>query len=129
MKEGVKPSSLGIVFHPDLIRGTSLGQDINRYSFFSYEVNEALHISEEERQIIIDCLQKINMELEHAIDRHSKTLIAKNIELLLDYCMRFYERQFNTRSKVNKDILIQFESLLNNYFLDQNPEKNGFPSV
>ena len=129
MKEGVKPSSLGIVFHPDLIRGTSLGQDINRYSFFSYEVNEALHISEEERQIIIDCLQKISMELEHAIDRHSKTLIAKNIELLLDYCMRFYERQFNTRSKVNKDILIQFESLLNNYFLDQNPEKNGFPSV
>lgn len=129
LKKDVKPSSIGIVFHPDLIRGTSLGQNIKQYSFFSYEVHEALHLSEEEREIIIDCFHKISMELSHAIDKHSKTLIAKNIELLLDYCMRFYERQFNTRSKVNKDILVQFENLLDDYFLGKNAEINGFPTV
>lgn len=92
VKEDVKPASIGIVFHPDLIRGTSLGQNIKKYSFFSYEVNEALHVSEMEQQIITDCLKNISMELEHGIDKHSKTLIAQNIELLLGYCMRFYER-------------------------------------
>lgn len=129
LKEGFKPSSVGIVFHPDLIKGTSLGQNIKQYTFFSYEVSEALHISEKEKELITDCLDKISMELEHAIDRHSKILIAKNIELLLDYCMRFYERQFNTRSKVNKDILTQFEELLDNYFLEHNAETNGLPTV
>lgn len=129
LKEEARPSSVGIVFHPDLIRGTSLGENIKQYSFFSYEVNEALHVSEEERQIIIDCLDKVRIELSHAIDKHSKTLIAKNIELLLDYCMRFYERQFNTRSKVNKDILVQFENLLDDYFQGKNAESNGYPTV
>lgn len=129
LKEGIKPVSIGIVFHPDLIRGTSLGQSIKQYTFFSYEVSEALHISEKEKEIIVDCLNKIDMELDHAIDRHSKILIAKNIELLLDYCMRFYERQFNTRSKVNKDILTQFEDLLDNYFIGHNAEINGLPTV
>lgn len=129
LKEGVKPSSLGLVFHPDLIRGTSLGQNIKQYSFFSYEVSEALHVSDEERQIIIDCLDKIRIELGHAVDKHTKTLIAKNIELLLDYCMRFYERQFNTRAKVNKDVVVQFENLLNDYFTGSNAEVNGFPTV
>lgn len=129
LKKDAKPSSVGIVFHPDLIRGTSLGQNIKQYSFFSYEVNEALHLSEKERQIVIDCFDKIRMELNHGIDKHSKILIAKNIELLLDYCMRFYERQFITRSKTNKDILTQFENLLDNYFLEKNAEDNGFPTV
>lgn len=129
LKEEARPSSVGIVFHPDLIRGTSLGENIKQYSFFSYEVNEALHVSEEERQIIIDCLDKVRIELSHAIDKHSKTLIAKNIELLLDYCMRFYERQFNTRSKVNKDILVQFENLLDDYFQGKNAESNSYPTV
>lgn len=129
LKDDVKPSSLGLVFHPDLIRGTSLGQNIKQYSFFSYEVSEALHISDEERQIIIDCFDKISIELGHAIDKHSKTLIAKNIELLLDYCMRFYERQFNTRTKVNKDVIVQFENLLDDYFMGDNAENNGFPTV
>ncbi|WP_455674564.1 helix-turn-helix domain-containing protein [Phocaeicola sp.] len=129
MKEGTKPSSIGIVFHPDLIRGTSLGQNMKQYSFFSYEVSEALHLSEEEREIISDCLNKISIELSHAIDKHSKNLIAKNIELLLDYCMRFYERQFNTRSTVNKDILVQFENLLDDYFSEKNAEDNGLPTV
>ena len=129
LKEDARPISMGIVFHPDLIRGTSLGENIKHYSFFSYEVNEALHLSEEERQIILDCLDKVRIELSHDIDKHSKTLIAKNIELLLDYCMRFYERQFNTRSKANKDILVQFEALLDDYFQGENAENNGYPTV
>lgn len=129
LKEGVTPSSIGIVFHPDLIRGTSLGQNIKQYSFFSYEVNEALHVSEEEKEIIADCLGKISMELGRAIDKHSKTLIAKNIELLLDYCMRFYERQFITRNKVNKDVIVQFENMLEEYFQGNNAESNGLPTV
>ena len=87
----IRTKSIGLLFHPDLIRGTSLGQNIKHYSFFSYEVNEALHLSEQEREIVTDCIHKIQIELEHAIDKHSKQLIVRNIELLLDYCMRFYE--------------------------------------
>lgn len=129
LKDDAKLSSIGLVFHPDLIRGTSLGQNIKQYSFFSYEVNEALHLSEEERQIILDCFDKIRLELSHAIDKHTKILIAKNIELLLDYCMRFYERQFHTRNKVNKDVLIRFEQLLDDYFTEKNAEEKGYPTV
>lgn len=125
----VSPEVYGVVFHPDLIRGTSLGENIKQYSFFSYEVNEALHVSEEEREIIMDCFHKIRIELSHAIDKHSKTLIAKNIELLLDYCMRFYERQFHTRSKPNRDILMKFENLLDDYFQEGNAENKGYPTV
>ena len=94
MQQGVKPNAHGLLFHPDLIKGTSLGQDIKHYSFFSYTSAEALHLSEEEKGIFIDCLEKIKMELQRPIDKHSKRLISRNIELLLDYCMRFYERQF-----------------------------------
>ena len=97
-EDEVSPPVYGIVFHPDLIRGTSLGKEIKKYTFFSYAVNEALHLSDQEKEIVMDCLKKISIELEHAIDKHSKALIAMNIELLLNYCMRFYERQFITRS-------------------------------
>lgn len=127
--EGVRPQSLGLIFHPDLIRGTSLGQDIKQYSFFSYASNEALHLSEEEKGIYRDCLGKIQLELARPIDKHSKRLIARNIELLLDYCMRFYERQFTTRSRVNKDILTRFESLLDTYFQGEKPQTEGLPTV
>ena len=82
--EVYQPKGWALVFHPDLIRGTSLGRNIREYSFFSYEVNEALHLSEREREMVIDCFLKIRQELEHAIDRHSKRLIAINIEMLLD---------------------------------------------
>ena len=102
MPQGVRPNAHGLLFHPDLIKGTSLGQDIKHYSFFSYASAEALHLSEEEKSIFTDCLEKIRMELQHPIDKHSKRLISRNIELLLDYCMRFYERQFITRSESNK---------------------------
>ena len=85
--EVYQPKGWALVFHPDLIRGTSLGRNIREYSFFSYEVNEALHLSEREREMVVGCFLKIRQELEHAIDRHSKRLIAINIEMLLDYCL------------------------------------------
>ena len=121
-------SSIGILFSPEFIRGTSLGQRIKEFSFFSYSVNEALHLSDEEKEVVKDCIRKIQIELEHAIDKHSKRLIAMNIELLLDYCMRFYERQFITRSVVNKDALVRFEQLIDDYFL-HHAQTEGLPSV
>lgn len=124
-----QPKGHGVVFHQDLIIGTSLGHLINDYSFFSYNVNEALHVSERERQIILDCFSKISYELEHAVDKHSKKLIASNIELLLNYCDRFYDRQFITRDNANKGILEKFEELLNGYFSSDKPQKFGLPSV
>lgn len=128
-KDEISPAVYGIIFHPDLIRGTSLGKDIKKYTFFSYAVNEALHLSEQEKEIVKDCLKKINIELEHGIDKHSKALIAMNIELLLNYCMRFYERQFITRNTANKDALTKFEQLLDEYFQSQLPTQDGLPSV
>lgn len=128
-EDEVKPRVYGLVFHPDLIRGTSLGKNIKNYTFFSYAVNEALHLSDQEKEIVKDCLQKISIELEHAIDKHSKSLIAMNIELLLNYCMRFYERQFITRSNACKDELAKFEELLDAYFQSKQPMQDGLPSV
>lgn len=123
------PKGWGLLFHPDLIRGTSLGHNIKKYTFFSYEANEALHVSEKERQIILDCFDKINNELQQAIDKHSKTLIANNIELLLNYCMRFYDRQFITRGDANRDMLAKFEHLLDNYFQSDMVHTAGLPTV
>ncbi|HEY4195220.1 MAG TPA: helix-turn-helix transcriptional regulator [Mucilaginibacter sp.] len=127
--EYYQPQGHALVFHPDLIRGTSLGRHINDYTFFSYEVHEALHLSEAERGIILDCLSKIKFELSHAIDKHSKTLITTNIELLLNYCVRFYDRQFITRDNAHKGILERFEHLLNDYFESDKPQALGLPSV
>ena len=127
--ETFQPKGWALCFHPDLIRGTSLGSHIKEYTYFSYEVNEALHLSLEERGIFVDCLNKISHELEHATDRLSKRLIATNIELLLDYCLRFYERQFITRENVNTDILTRFEALLDNYFESNRAKAEGLPTV
>lgn len=129
MKPDTAPDALGLLFHPDLIKGTSLGQNIKHYSFFSYSSNEALHLAEDEKAIFADCLAKIRMELNHPTDKHSRKLIVRNIELLLDYCIRFYERQFITRSKKNKDILTKFEWLLDDYFRDRKPVTDGLPTV
>lgn len=123
------PKGWGLLFHPDLIRGTSLGHNIKKYTFFSYEANEALHVSEKERQTVMDCFNKINNELRQSIDKHSKILITNNIELLLNYCMRFYDRQFITRSDVNRDILARFEKLLDNYFQSEMVHTSGLPTV
>lgn len=124
-----KPKGYALLFHPDLIRGTSLGQNIAHYSFFSYQSSEALHLSQKERKIILDCFDKIRYELEQTLDKHSKTLIVDNIELFLNYCVRFYDRQFITRSHVNNDILSKFEKQLNAYYPSDNPQMIGLPSV
>jgi AraC-like DNA-binding protein len=127
--KAIKPSGYALVFHPDLIKGTHLGKVIKDYSFFSYEVHEALHLSRKERKTIIDSLQKIAEEIEQNIDKHSKTLIVSNIELFLNYCTRFYDRQFITRNNVNKDILMRFEQLLNEYLASGKAKTEGLPSV
>ncbi len=124
-----QPKGHALVFHADLLRGTSLAKSINDYHFFSYKANEALHISERERQIVLDCFSKIESELHQNIDKHSKKLIASNIELFLNYCDRFYDRQFITRDNVNRGILEKFEELMNNYFASDMPQLNGLPTV
>lgn len=124
-----KPNGYALVFHPDLLYGTWLNQHIHEYNFFSYQSHESLHISERERQLVLDCLGKINYELEHAIDQHSRKLIVSNIELFLDYCRRFYDRQFLTRDIVHKGVLERFEMLLTNYFMSDHPTTIGLPSV
>lgn len=118
-----------LLFHPDLIKGTSLGRQIHEYSFFSYDVNEALHLSDRERQIVLDLFSKIGYELEQSIDKHSRRLISANIELLLDYCTRFYDRQFITRDHINGGILERFETILNGYYQSERPSEQGLPSV
>ena len=127
--EEFQPHGYALCFHPDLIRGTHLGRHIGEYSFFSYEVNEALHLSERERTTIVDLLEKIHEELEHAVDRMSRRLLVTGIEMVLDYCLRFYERQFITRQPANHDILTRFETLLNDYFTGDNARQNGLPTV
>ena len=129
MDENVKPAARGVLFHPDIIKGTSLGQEIKSYSFFSYSSNEALHLSLREREIFSDCLDKISLELDHSIDRLSKRLISRNIQLLLDYCLRFYERQFITRAEANGTVLSRFENLLDEYFENSSAQTEGLPTV
>ena len=125
----IQQNVLGILFHPDLLNGTSLGKAIGKYTFFSYEVNEALHLSADERDVIIECFKIIRMELQHSIDKHSKTLLVNHIELLLNYCMRFYERQFTTRIVANNSVMRRFEDLVNVYFEGDTAERNGLPTV
>lgn len=127
--EVFQPKGWALLFHPDLIRGTSLGRNMKNYTFFSYEVNEALHLSEQERQVVVDCLRRIRHELQHGVDHHSKTIIAMNIELLLDYCLRFYDRQFTTRAETNKDVLVRFERLLDEYLQSDLLRQEGLPTV
>jgi AraC-like DNA-binding protein len=124
-----QPMGHALVFHSDLIQGTNLAKSINEYNFFSYKANEALHLSERERQIVLDCFSKIKYELLQGVDKHSKKLIASNIELFLNYCDRFYDRQFITRDNVNKGILEKFEELLNGFFISGKPQTIGLPSV
>jgi len=124
-----QPKGYALIFHADLIHGTALGRHIKDYGFFGYQSNEALHLSERERKIVLDCFSKIEYELEHAIDTHSKRLIVQNIDLFLNYCVRFYDRQFITRENVHKGILERFENLLNEYFQTDKPQVTGLPSV
>lgn len=124
-----QPAGHALVFHPDLLRGTSLSKSITEHNFFSYRASEALHLSARERGLVLDLFAKILSELEQNVDKHSKRLIASSIELLLNYCDRFYDRQFITRDTVNRGILERFEDLLNGYFLSEKPYTIGLPSV
>lgn len=124
-----KPQGYALLFHPDLISGTSLGKHLQDYTFFTYQTKEALHLSEAEREIVLGCFDRIRYELEQGADSHSKNLIVSNIELFLDYCMRFYDRQFITRNEFNTGILGQFEKILNDYYRSDQPQNIGLPSV
>jgi AraC-like DNA-binding protein len=127
--EPYQPMGHGLVFHPDLLHGTTLGKSIKSYHFFSYSTNEALHLSEKERGLVLDLLSKIQAELEAGVDKHSKKVIATNIELFLSYCERFYDRQFITREDVNKGNLEKFENLLDEYFQSDQAQNIGLPNV
>lgn len=119
-----------LLFHPDLLKGKPLARKMrDDYTFFSYEVNEALHMSEREREIAINCLKDIREELRHPVDKHSLSIITSIMEVLLNHCVRFYDRQFVVRKDVNNDILSRFEKLLNSYFESDKPQILGLPSV
>ncbi len=126
--EVIYPRWTAIVFHPDLLARTSLGREISKYGFFSYSSNEALHLSAQEVVTIRSVLDIIHQEMQHAIDRHSRRLIVSNIEVLLNYCLRFYERQFITREEINHSTIMEFERMLNDY-LANDASRQGFPTV
>lgn len=118
-----------LMFHPDLIRKSPLGDKISSYTFFSYNVNEALHLSPKEEKFFFELILKIREEYTQNLDQHSHTLIITNLELLLNYCKRFYDRQFYTRTSVNKDFIAAFEFSLKNYFASDRLKEQGLPST
>lgn len=118
-----------LLFHPDLIRKSELGKNINKYSFFSYNVHEALHVSDDEKKNITELVKKIEKEYNQNIDKHSQSLIVSNIQLMLDYCTRYYDRQFYTRTNLSKDILGKFEQLISSFFASYKPLDMGIPTV
>jgi len=123
------PKGYAILFHPDLLLGTNLGKKMHHYSFFSYSTKEALHLSTKERKVLLSLIEKIQFELEQNLDKHSKKLMVSNLELFLDYCMRFYDRQFLTRETVHQGSLEKFDMLLSDYFISNKAQKEGLPSV
>ena len=125
-----QPEGWVVAFHPEFLRGTPLAHIMKVYSYFSYNANEALHLSKQERRTVIECMEKIRIELQYPIDKHSRSLIVDNIKLLLDYCIRFYDRQFITRDNANHDLLARFEDLLDEYFASDAPARHGgMPTV
>ena len=128
-KEGESSEGWGLYFHPELIRNTSLGKKINDYSFFMYGANEALHLSELEKQTLLSIVKQMEMEYNTNIDHYSHDLIISNIELLLNYCKRYYGRQFITRTNQNKDIIVKFEEFISGYINSNNLKEAGLPTV
>jgi len=118
-----------LLFHPDLLRKSILGENMEEYSFFSYEVNEALHLSNKEERFVEEVIHQIKEEYSQNIDRHSQKLILSNLELLLNYCTRFYDRQFYTRTNKSKDVVVQFEKQLKKYFKEDRQRKDGIPTI
>lgn len=127
--EVYQPTGFALAFHPDLLLNTPLGRRMQDFGFFSYHTSEALHLSDKEKKLVMECFEKIAYELQQSIDKHSKMLITSNIELFLNYCIRFYDRQFITRDNANKGILEKFEELMNDYFSSDKPQNIGLPSV
>lgn len=127
--ENHQPYGNALIFHTDLLKGSSLGKHIQEYSFFSYQSFEALHLSDKEKETVKIFFDNISAEIQQNIDIHSKKLIVANLELLLKYCNRFYDRQFITREHVNHGIIEQFEEKLNAYFLNEHLKTEGIPSV
>ena len=117
-----------LVFHPDLLNRTALGRQISRYEFFGYSSTEALHLSAQEVEVFRGVLTMIEQELHRAIDKHTRELIVSNIELLLNYCLRFYDRQFITREEINHGVVIKFLTLLDEYMNDK-AKYEGLPTV
>lgn len=127
--ETPNPKGLVLMFHPDLLYGTPLARRMKDYTFFSYDVNESLHMSERERRIILNCFHEVAAELEHSIDKHTKQIVASNIETLLNHCSRFYERQFVTREISSRNILTRFNQFLNDWFDSGKAKFAGLPTV
>lgn len=125
----VKPKGKVLIIHPDFLKGTALGNIIIDYSFFSYSSREALHLSKKERDMVLNIFKTIEEELQQNLDKHSKTLVISHLQLLLNYSIRFYDRQFITREHVNKGILEKFENQLNSYFSSDKPQNIGLPTV
>ncbi|WP_374459253.1 helix-turn-helix domain-containing protein [Chryseobacterium taeanense] len=120
---------IALYFHSDFIRNYPLGKTINQYGFFSYDVSEALFLSAKEKEIIANLFATIANELNNNIDSFSQDVLVSQIELLLNYSNRFYNRQFITRKAVNHDIITSLDKLLNSYFEEEKSLKNGLPSV
>ena len=117
-----------LVFHPDLLNRTALGRQISRYEFFGYSSTEALHLSAQEVEVFRGVLTMIEQELHRAIDKHTRELIVSNIELLLNYCLRFYDRQFITREEINHSVVKKFIELLDDYIATK-ALRDGLPTV
>jgi len=126
---GRRPRCTALLFDKKLVAGTSLGRKMSRYTFFSYKSNEALHMTDQERATVIDCLDKIRIESEQPTDHHSRDIIVMNIELLLEYCMRYYDRQFTTREITSRGVLERFEQLLEDYMHSGATQATGLPTV
>lgn len=124
----VRPRCIGLLFHPALLRHTPLGQNMHRYEFFSYSSTEALHLSEEEVGVFKQVMEMMEMELQRPADSHTQELLVSHIELLLNYCLRFYDRQFVTRQEINHSVVKQFDTLLRDY-IRQQTRRDGLPSV
>lgn len=126
--QSVRPRCVALLFHPDFLNRTQLGRNIQRYEFFSYSSTEALHLSDTEVDTFKQVLHMIEAELHHPIDNHTRELMVSNIELLLNYCLRFYDRQFVTREEINHSVVKQFDGLLKEYIRNK-AEKEGLPNV
>ncbi len=118
-----------LYFHPDLIRNTALGSKIHTYNFFNYEVHEALHLSGAEQNTLNQIVRLIQTEINERIDNHSQQVLVSNIELLLNYSKRFYERQFNTRAATHRDVIARVELLLKEYFAEGQLIEKGQPTL